>query len=361
MDPLSQGVVGLTAAQLVSKPAQKVAAAVIGFLSGMAADLDVLIRSTNDPLFSLEFHRHFTHALVFIPFGALLCAVVFYWLINFWSKHKSNSIKQIHLEPTTQTNVIGGGETLSFKAVYIFCFSGYATHALLDACTTYGTQLLWPFSNARIAWNNVSVIDPLFTVPLLILIAFAVTKRSTPLAWVGAIYAVGYLSLGVVQNQRAKVVALELAQSRGHDPISLGLKPSFANIIVWKSVYEYEGRYYVDAVRIGFTSKIYQGSSTPKMVVEQHFPWVDKNSQQAKDIERFRWFSNNHLGIDPDNVNRIIDIRYSLTPNRLDGMWGITLDPNAELSDHVDWTNSRPQGEALKKQASSLWTMILGR
>ena len=340
MDPLTQGVIGTTAAQLVSKPAQKVTAAVIGFLSGMAADLDVLIHSSHDPLFSLEYHRHFTHALVFIPFGALICAIVFYGVLSLRPKVKSK---------------------LSFKTVYIFCFSGYATHAVLDGCTTYGTQLLWPFSDARIAWNNVSVIDPLFTVPLIVIMVMAMIKRSTPLAWVGAVFAVGYLSLGVVQNQRAKGVAFELAQSRGHEPVNLGLKPSFANIIVWKSVYEYQGQYYVDAVRIGFTPKIYTGSSTPKLVLEDHFAWLDETSQQAKDIERFRWFSNDHLGIDPDNPNRIIDIRYSLTPNRMDGMWGITLDPNAGQNDHIVWSNSRPEGDALKKQASDLWAMILGR
>ena len=340
MDPLTQGVLGTTAAQLVSKPAQKVTAAVVGFLSGMAADLDVLIQSPHDPLFSLEYHRHFTHALVFIPFGALACAIVFYGLLNLRFKENSK---------------------LSFKSVYIFCFSGYATHAVLDSCTTYGTQLLWPFSDARIAWNNVSVIDPLFTLPLLAVISAAVIKRSTRLAWVGAIFAVGYLSLGVIQNQRAKGVAFELAQSRGHQPINLGLKPSFANIIVWKSVYEHQGRYYVDAIRIGLTSKIYPGSSTPKLDLKDHFSWLDETTQQAKDIERFRWFSNDHLGIDPDNINRIIDIRYSLIPNRMDGMWGITLDPKAGHSDHIAWSNSRPKGEALKKQASGLWAMILGQ
>ncbi len=345
MDPLTQGVLGTTASQLVSKPSQKVMAAVLGFLSGMAADLDVLIQSSDDPLFSLEYHRHFTHALVFIPFGALICALFFYAFLTRFPKVKD--------------------DYLSFKSVYLFCITGYATHALLDACTTYGTQLLWPFSNARIAWNNVSVIDPLFTLPLLLIISLSIWKRSSSwsnkCAWLGAIYALGYLSLGVVQNLRAKTVAFELAQSRGHEPINLGLKPSFANIIVWKSVYEYQGRYYVDAIRAGFTSKIYVGSSTSKLDVEKHFSWLDSNSQQAKDIERFRWFSNNHLGIDPNDTNRIIDIRYSLIPNRLDGMWGITLDPNADDMAHIEWTNSRPKGEALKKQTSLLWSMIQGK
>jgi len=339
MDPLTQGILGSTASQLVSSRKQKVSASVLGFLSGMAADLDILIRSSNDPLFSLEFHRHFTHALIFIPFGALLCALVFNVLVKKW------------FSPIQ----------LSFRQIYLFCFAGYATHALLDSCTTYGTQLLWPFSDVRIAWNNVSVVDPIFTLPLLIIMVFSIVKRSTLLAWVGTIYALSYLLLGVIQNNRAQDIAYELATSRGHEAINLGVKPSFANILVWKSVYEFDGRYYVDAVRVGLKSKIYSGSSTAKLDVAEHFPWLDQSSQQAEDIERFRWFSAGHLGLDPDSKNRIIDIRYSLVPNRLDGMWGITLDPEANNDQHIVWSNSRPEGAVLAKQTNLFWAMLLGK
>ncbi|MEZ4986848.1 MAG: metal-dependent hydrolase [Saprospiraceae bacterium] len=48
-----------------------------------------------------------------------------------------------------------------------FVFWAILTHPLPDACTTYGTQLLEPFSSLRVAWNVVSVADPLYTVPFL--------------------------------------------------------------------------------------------------------------------------------------------------------------------------------------------------
>jgi inner membrane protein len=340
MDPVTQGILGTTAAQLVSKRNEKMEAAGIGFLSGLAADIDVVFRSDVDPLLFLEYHRHFTHALIFIPLGALLCS----WLYI--------AVKRVVAR--------GGSQSLAFSKIYMFAFAGYATHALLDACTTYGTQLFFPFSNMRVAWNNVSVVDPLFSIPLLMLITIAVLRRSNLIARVAAIYAVSYLLLGVVQQHRALAVAEELAHSRGHQPQQLGMKPSFANIIVWKSVYQYAGRYYVDAIRIGFTAKVYPGVSTPKTTVDQQFPWLQANSQQAKDIERFRWFSNDHLGLDPINLNRIIDVRYSLVPNRLDGMWGIVLDPQADLDEHVEFNTSRPEGAQLRKESQRLWSMVLG-
>lgn len=332
MDPLTQGVLGTTASQLVSRPEQKMAAAVLGFFAGMAADLDVLIRSDTDPLLALEYHRQFTHALIFIPVGALICALVFHWLF--------------------------ARRRMRFAQTYLFCFVGYATHALLDACTTYGTQLFWPFSNARVAWNNVSVIDPLFTLPLLMLVGIGLWKRSTRWAAVGAVYGLTYLMLGVVQNQRAEAIAEQLITSRGHTATNLGLKPSFANIITWKSVYEYQGRYYVDAIRVLGSSRVIEGSSTEKLNLAKHFPWLDQNSQQAKDVERFRWFSNQHLGIDPDNPQRIIDIRYSLIPNRMDGMWGIELDQQAAPDDYARWTTTRPGRDEIGEWIDEFWGMI---
>ena len=338
MDPLTQGVVGVTASQLVAKRSQKLIAAALGFFSGMAADLDVLIKSETDPLLFLEYHRHFTHALVFIPLGALICALLFALVFRRWL-HRSS---------------------INFKAVYLFCFAGYATHAVLDACTTYGTQLLWPFSDARIAWNTVSVVDPLFTLPLLVIVAFAVLRRSHRFAVMGLVYALGYLGLGVVQEHRALGAARTLAESRGHTPVQLGVKPSFGNLIVWKSVYQYGDSYYVDAVRVLTKAQVYSGVSASKLDLSQHFPWLESDSQQALDVARFAWFSNQHLGIDPHNPNRIIDIRYSLIPNQITGMWGVTLNPNATQSSHVTWSNSRPAGTAAKQRLRELWQMILG-
>lgn len=339
MDPLTQGVLGTAASQLVSRRVEKVAAGVIGFLSGMAADLDVLISSSTDPLLFLEYHRHFTHALVFIPVGAFICTLVFRAIFRSWFKRNR----------------------LSFKRTYLFSLAGYATHALLDACTTYGTQLLWPFSDMRVAWNTVSVIDPLFTLPLLLITAIAVFKRSTAIAWLGSFYAIAYLSLGVLQNHRVLVVAEQLALSRGHTPLNLGVKPSMANLLVWKSVYEHDGRYYVDAVRVLTKSQIYTGLSVEKLDLSAHFSWLEPSSQQALDIERFRWFSNQHLGIDPDNSNRIIDIRYSLVPNQVRGMWGITLDQTKSSTEHVVWSTNRPKGQAALDKGAELMDMVLGR
>ena len=350
MDPVTQGVLGGVAARQFDSfdsvedryanngVGQKISVVLIGALAGMAADLDVLIRSNTDPLLFLEYHRHFTHALVFIPVGALLCALVL-----------SGALKLLRRK-----------KQITFKQMYLWCFAGYATHALLDACTTYGTQLLWPFSDVRVAWNNVSVIDPLFTIPLLVLLVVSVVREAKIWAIASAAYVFFYLGLGVYQQHRALDFVEELISKRGHTPINLGVKPSFANLLAWKSVYEYQDRYYVDAVSIGFGRRIYPGVSVEKLKVSEHFPWLDKQSQQAKDIERFRWFSNDHLALDPADKNRIIDVRYSVIPNQVTGMWGIRLDSSKDNLEHVVWTTDRPKGKEAASRFSELWNMIIG-
>ncbi len=330
MDPLTQGVIGSVASQQYAKKQYFIIASVLGFLSGMAPDLDILIRSDTDPLLYLEYHRHFTHSLIFIPFGGLLCALFFYYTVT----------KRINF---------------GFKRTWLFCTLGYATHALLDACTAYGTQLLWPFFNTRFAWNTISIIDPLFTLPLLGLIITAAVKRSRFVARLALVWAIFYILLGIVQRERAEAVGWQLAESRGHKPTALQAKPSFANLFVWKIVYTVEQGYYVDAVKVGVSHKIYEGDYIKKLDVQEAFPWLDLNSQQAKDIERFRWFSNGYIALSPNHANRVIDIRYSLIPNEINALWGVQLDPSKSGSDHVEYIVDRKSDRVT---VNKLWSMI---
>jgi inner membrane protein len=331
MDPVTQGTLGAALPVAVAPRREAAMAAVLGCLAGMAPDLDVLIRSAEDPLLFLEYHRHFTHALIFIPIGSLLCALVMYGLF--------------------------ARRSLTFGRTLLYCTLGYGTHALLDACTTYGTQLLWPFTDARFAWNTVSVVDPLFTVPLLVLVALGVLRHRPMLARLGLVWAVAYLGLGLVQRDRAVEMGYEIAAARGHTPVRLEAKPSFANIVVWKVVYETDDAYFVDAVRAGIAPKVYPGDRVAKLDVARDFPWLDPASQQALDIERFRWFSNDYVAMDPLHPNRIIDVRYSMIPNQVNALWSIELKPDAADSDHVAYRTDRDANSA---RVELLWAMISG-
>lgn len=328
MDPLSQAALGASLSQSFTKDkTRQLSAMVIGALAGMAPDLDVFIRSDVDPMLFLEFHRQFSHSLIFIPFGALLCALVFHGVVGLLHSRSSASSKQ------------SDRARLSFAQIYLFSFLGYATHGLLDACTSYGTQLFWPFSNERVAWNTVSIIDPLFTLPILFLCVFAALKQKPRYAQIAFIYAVLFLSLGLVQKHRAEMAMHELAYARGHQVEKSHVKPSFANRHLWKTIYEADGYYYVDAVKLLSGVEYFAGDSIKKLDIKRDFPWLPADSQQAKDVERFRWFSSDYLAVSKTDPNFIIDVRYSFIPNQIDPMWGVEVNKilvdEGELDAHV--------------------------
>ena len=330
MDPISQGTVGAALAQSTANKNNIIKIGIIGFLAGLAPDLDVFIRSSTDPMLSLEYHRQFTHSLFFIPFGALIVTLVIFPLVK---------------------------KSLSLKTVYVASFFGYTTHGLLDACTSYGTLLFWPFSNERVTWNNISVVDPIFTIPVLVLVATAIITRKLLFSFFAIGWMTFYLLLGFVQYERAFLVANDLAHSRGHTPERLTLKPSFGNLILWKSIYQYEENFYVDAIRTALSSTWCLGESIRIFDYQYHLPNLDIDSQQRKDIERFRWFSQDYLGFDYEK-SLVTDVRYSMVPNQIAPMWGLVIDVQKSKNEHAIWWTSRTLEQS---QLDKFKDMLIGK
>ena len=71
-----------------------------------------------------------------------------------------------------------------------------------------------------------------------------------------------------------------------------------------------------------------------------HLPNLEKDSQQRKDIERFRWFSQDYMGFD-DEKNLVTDVRYSMIPNQIAPMWGLLIDIQGGIKEHAIWWTSR--------------------
>ena len=330
MDPISQGAFGAIFAQTVSSRKKYFAVGILGCIAGLSPDLDALIRSSSDPLLKLEFHRQFTHSLIFIPFGALIVALCTRFIFK---------------------------KYLDFLESFFICFIGYATHGLLDACTSYGTQLFWPFTNERISWNNISVVDPFLTIPILTFIILTIIKRKKWISILGLTYIFLYLGIGFFQNNRAETAGKTLAKERGHQGMRLTVKPSLGNLILWKTIYEDNGYYYVDAVRLLSEVENCSGTKIKKLNVASDFPNLKQNSQQYKDIKRFYWFSQEYLGLANDK-NVITDVRYSAVPNEVDGLWGIKIDPLKNNNQHVEWVVNRSE---YKVKLNKFLDLLLGK
>jgi inner membrane protein len=323
MDPVSHAVLGAALAEPVARSRQIVAAVPVGAVAAIAPDLDMLIRASADALLAVEYHRHFTHSLLFAPVGALLCGLAAYPFVRRW---------------------------LPIGSCLIVALLGYSSHVLLDACTSFGTLLYWPFSRERVAFDVVSAIDPLFTLPLIGFTVWGLVRRRPVFAVVGLACAIAYLGIGGAQQARAEHAILVLATERGHSPSRIEAKPSFGNTLVWRTIYEESGTYYIDAVRTGIETRLFPGQAVPKLDVARDFPWLRTDTQQWRDVQRFLEFASGYLAVDDENRNRIVDIRYSLVPNRADAFWGIELDPGEGPEAHVAYVTMRLRSSAEGKE-----------
>lgn len=222
MDSLTQIVLGAAVGEAVLGRKVGNRAMLWGAIAGTIPDLDVLLKFVFDDITATEMHRGFSHSIVF----AILIAPLLGWLA-----------KKIHPTYTAA----------SFKNWSWLFFWATVTHPLLDAHTTWGTQFFWPFSY-RLAYQNIFVVDPFYTIPFLIFLIIAMFyKRTNPKRRLfnnlGLIISTTYMILTLVfkwvtfnefQNGLAK------SEMEYKD---LDTKPSPLNTILWTALVETENGY----------------------------------------------------------------------------------------------------------------------
>ncbi|MFT5895759.1 MAG: inner membrane protein, partial [bacterium] len=153
MDSLSQIVLGASVAHLSLGSKLGRGALLVGAALGTLPDLDVLI-PYDGAIANFTYHRSFSHSLFILTLVSFPIAWMcqnFY--IRFW-----------------QSKVI------PYSQWWLGCWSVLITHPLLDGFTIYGTQLLWPLTTPPVAWGSAFIIDPLYTVPLLVGVVIAYRK-----------------------------------------------------------------------------------------------------------------------------------------------------------------------------------------
>ncbi len=318
MDIVTQGLLGAGMAAAAAPRGELRAAAACGAVAGVIADADTLIRSSGDPLLVLEYHRHFTHSLAFVPVGALIAALVLWPVLR---------------------------RRLAFPRLYLYAFLGYALSGVLDACTSYGTRLLWPFSDARIAWSVVSVVDPLFSSLLLVPLVLALAWRRAGPARLGLALAAAYLGVGALQHQRAHDALLAVAAARGHGPERAIVRPTIGNVVLWRGLYLEGDVLHAEAVRAGVRIRHYAGERAPL-------------APQARAVAgaegRFAALSDGWLVADPRHPGRLGDARYAMLPTTLRPLWGVERDARGTVRFAVDRSMSRDERERFL-------AMLLGR
>lgn len=297
MDPLTQGLLGGCVAQAGLGRRADLPLSAAGLFGALAPDLDVLIHSGQNPVLSWEMHRHFTHALLFIPIGGLVISLVL-WI--FYRHH------------------------YAFRWIFLATTLGYATHGLLDAFTSYGTLLFWPFSQVRIHWDILSVLDPIVTFILLLGFLGSLWRRSRGPAVLALLGVVLYTGMAHYQHQRGLEAQKDLALSRGHVLERGRVMPTLGSAILWRSVYESSGRLYVDTIRqLPWGEPTYWEEGSVEKFQKELLPnEIPSDSRLAFELDRVRWFSDDFLIWMDKDMGVIGDFRYG---QGVKPYWGIRV------------------------------------
>lgn len=332
MDVLTHGLVGAALAQAFAPRREVRAATVAGLGAGVLADADALLGSASDPLLVVEYHRHFSHALAFAPVGALVASLLLWPLLR------------KHVAP---------------RRLYLYALAGYGVAGPLDACTSYGTHLLWPFSEGRVAWSVIAIVDPLFTLVLACAVVLGLARASARPARIGVALACGYLLLGAVQHQRALAIARAHVAGRGQTTERLVVKPTIGNLLLWRAVWAADGSAHALGVRAGLGDGVrtYPGESAPLFDAARDAPWATPGTRARDDIARFARLSEGMLAIDPARPELLGDVRYAMLPTGVEPLWGIVLDPSAPDA-HVRFASNR---KLTPERRRALVDMLLGR
>jgi inner membrane protein len=215
MDSLTQIALGAAVGTAVLGRKVGARAAVWGAVCGTLPDLDVLL-PYGDPVRDFTFHRAESHSLFWLTVASPFIA----WVI-------------------ARLNRRAGA---SFREWWLLAWLALATHPLLDAFTIYGTQLLLPFSDYPVGVGSVFIIDPLYTVPLMVSVVAALWLRGRDPAratrWnaTGLALSTLYLGWGVAAQSHVEgVVHRTVAATPLADARAL-VTPTPFNTLLWRVV-----------------------------------------------------------------------------------------------------------------------------
>jgi inner membrane protein len=329
MDIVTHAVLGALVAQSISPVRHRRLAALVGAGAALLPDLDVFIQSSSHPLLVLEYHRHFTHSLLFAPLAALLATYLLAPLLR---------------------------ESLSRPRLFALILLAYVSACLLDACTSYGTYLLWPLLNKPVALSLIAVVDPLFSVLLLVGLVQAWRHYSASAARWGLLMGLAYLFIGWSQQERALAQAEIWVAESGHKFIQLEAKPTLGNLLLWRILGVTEaGDLRVSALYLGWHPRLYPGESRPLLVLDELN--LSDSSSALRELRRFEQLDGPLLVRHSEDPWFIGDGRYALLPHRIDPLWGLALSPTQPnaLPIFESRRQMRPQDRQL------FMNMLLGR
>jgi len=271
VDSITQAALGAAIGEAVLGKKTGNKGAVLGAIIATIPDLDVALYLFYDKFEMLSIHRGFSHSILFSLLSAFLIAYIL------------QRIKWI--------------TKVSYFRLWIFSWLALFTHILLDTFTAYGTQLFLPFSNERVGFDSINIVDPIYTIPLLLGLLFSLfifrnsTKRAT-YNYIGLAISTLYLisTLGIKSHVN-HYFQKELSE-QGIAYNSLLTMPVGSANINWYGVAKSKDSLYMQKY------SILHGSSIPfeKFPINDHL----LDSVNPELVETMRWFAKGFYVVQKD-------------------------------------------------------------
>lgn len=401
MDSLTQITLGAACGEVVLGKKIGNRAMLWGALGGYLPDFDVMANFVTDEITALALHRHITHSILFgvvAPFGLA-------WLVhNLYSRgiykkkiYRAGStlfwlffiIGIVNFVPYMVTNMVNYGVVTwtliigaivyllfwkfyvkneadavnaDYKDWYWLFFLSIITHPMLDCCTAYGTQIFQPFSDFRVAFNNISVVDPIYTLPFLIcVIVTSMLLRNSPKRRVFNYLGIGlssvYLLFTFYNKSKVNTVFENALAEQGFEYDRYMTAPTILNNVLWHCIAEGDSVFYQGLYSLR--------DEEPRIAVWNQFPKnhdLLKGFEEDHAIKTLQWFSKEYYNVirREDGRLQLNDLRFGIfgekPTSENDYIFHFILE---EKDGKIEAHQSREQPE-MGESFNQLWTRIKG-
>ncbi|MBD3257273.1 metal-dependent hydrolase [candidate division GN15 bacterium] len=336
MDSITQLTLGAAVGEAVLGEKVGRRAMLWGAVVGTVPDLDVAFYPLMDEIAQLSWHRGISHSLLL----SVALAPAFGWVLHRINKRR--------------------GSTKQWTALSAACL---LSAVLLDCFTVYGTQIFQPFSNYQVGFNSISIIDPIYTVPLLVAVITVLFLWRKPamakkVILAGLIVSTAYLGASLGIKAHVTSVFVSSLERQGYQYERLMTTPTLFNTVLWRATAEQQDQYVV-----GYYS-LFDARS------DISFRTILRNDQLLSDIrdsravQRLQWFSNGWYRVQRQSDSSLLfsDLRFGevYTSSEQDGTfvftWRLTT-----VDGEVQMTQLDPQIDDPGRAIGFLWNRLLGR
>lgn len=363
MDSLTQIVLGAACGEAVAGRKLGNRAMLWGAIGGTIPDLDVFAGFFTDEITATAFHRGFMHSFLFAgltPWIFAWLARRFYerglpqrrgfrltmaivWLLlcllataglNLIPLALGAGLKWYVMLPTTLlaglfirflwVDYLGKPGKAVPEASYgtwvLLFFTSIFTHPVLDSFTNFGTQVWQPFSDYRVQWNTVSVVDPGYTLPFMAFLIIAMffgrsSRTRLILCWIGIVWSCGYLAFTYWHKQRFNTIFEKTLADKGLSYKRYMSNPTIFNNTVWYGLAETDTTFYFGLY--GFNDR--EEKVQPLSIIPKNREMLAEVPPDSRAMRFLNWFSDGYYNVVPykGDTLQVNDLRFGLIGDSL--------------------------------------------